>query len=299
MARIINYLNNRDLMKEIHKSKISYCSFTDPKYSEYDIIVTSIFEMQKMLASGEAVELRKERLAKLAVEIYAAQGQKVTADSIILPEDMITPHSVIFRLKTWDHIPLAVIVPRVVKAKKRAIITVDEPEINATEYDTPLPEVIAPSKKYVKVNFQPFQHWKLDENTNSLTCIGKSHWIGDIEKGEFCRTHGQINNNLAKMFMKLCERYASRFNWRSYTYVDEMKSTSLLQLSQIGLQFDESVSTNPFSYYTMCLQNSFTRVLNIEKKNQNIRDDILQANDLAPSFSRQNSDDYHVAGHDE
>jgi hypothetical protein len=29
-------------------------------------------------------------------------------------------------------------------------------------------------------------------------------------------------------------------------------------------------------------------VLNIEKKNQNIRDDILQENNLNPSFTRQN-----------
>jgi hypothetical protein len=94
---------------------------------------------------------------------------------------------------------------------------------------------------------------------------------------------------LATMFMKLCERYAMRSNWRGYTYNDEMRSQALLQLSQIGLQFDESKSANPFAYYTAAITNSFTRVLNIEKRNQNLRDDILEMNNLTPSYTRQNS----------
>ena len=98
-----------------------------------------------------------------------------------------------------------------------------------------------------------------------------------------------MTDTLALMFIKLCERYATRSNWRGYTYNDEMRGAALLQLSQIGLQFDESKSSNPFSYFTAALTNSFTRILNIEKKNQAIRDDILEANGLTPSFTRQMS----------
>jgi hypothetical protein len=61
----------------------------------------------------------------------------------------------------------------------------------------------------------------------------------------------------------------------------------LLQLSQIGLQFDESKSANPFAYYTAAITNSFTRILNLEKKHQSIRDDILQEAGQTPSFTRQ------------
>jgi hypothetical protein len=68
-----------------------------------------------------------------------------------------------------------------------------------------------------------------------------------------------------------------------------MRGQALLQLSQIGLQFDESKSQNPFAYYTAAITNSFTRILNIEKKMQNIRDDILEMNGLNPSWTRQNS----------
>ena len=139
-----------------------------------------------------------------------------------------------------------------------------------------------------KVNFPPFQHWKYNDS-EELVCVGKSHWKGDREHGEFSKDHGQMTRKLAHMFMKLCERYATRSNWRGYTYNEEMRGQALLQLSQIGLQFDEAKSQNPFAYYTAAITNSFTRVLNIEKKNQNIRDDILEMNGLNPSWTRQNS----------
>jgi hypothetical protein len=68
-----------------------------------------------------------------------------------------------------------------------------------------------------------------------------------------------------------------------------MRGQAILQLSQIGLQFDESKSENPFAYYTAAVTNSYTRILNIEKKSQNIRDDILEINGLSPSWTRQNA----------
>jgi hypothetical protein len=68
-----------------------------------------------------------------------------------------------------------------------------------------------------------------------------------------------------------------------------MRGQAILQLTQIGLQFDESKSNNPFAYYTAAVTNSFVRIINIEKRNQNIRDDILEMNGMNPSWSRQNS----------
>ena len=68
-----------------------------------------------------------------------------------------------------------------------------------------------------------------------------------------------------------------------------------MQLSQIGLQFDESKSENPFAYYTAAITNSFTRILNIEKKNQAIRDDLLEMHNMNPSFTRQNENERNTA----
>ena len=125
-----------------------------------------------------------------------------------------------------------------------------------------------------------------------MICVGKSHWKGTISKGKFSKDHGRITENLGRMFLKLSERYAQRSNWRGYTYVEEMKGQAILQLSQIGLQFDESKSENPFAYYTAAVTNSFTRILNIEKRNQNIRDDMLEDAGLTPSMTRQNQHEF-------
>jgi hypothetical protein len=40
------------------------------------------------------------------------------------------------------------------------------------------------------------------------------------------------------------------------------------------------------------MTNSFTRILNLEKKNQNIRDDLLEYEGLTPSTTRQNSEHF-------
>jgi hypothetical protein len=142
-----------------------------------------------------------------------------------------------------------------------------------------------------KVNFPPFQHWKFDKK-DQLVCVGKSHWVGDVNKGHFSKDHGQITDNLARMYIKLCERYATRGNVRGYTYNDEMKGQAILQLTQIGLQFDESKSDNPFAYFTAAVTNSFVRIINLEKRNQNIRDDLLEINGMNPSYTRTGEGDW-------
>ena len=52
---------------------------------------------------------------------------------------------------------------------------------------------------------------------------------------------------------------------------------------------------NPFAYYTAAVTNSFVRIINIEKRNQNIRDDILEMNDLTPSYTRQAQGEWEAA----
>jgi hypothetical protein len=125
--------------------------------------------------------------------------------------------------------------------------------------------------------------------------VGKSHWQGPLDTGKFNKDHGQITPTLARMFLKLCERYATRGNVRGYTYNDEMRGQAILQLTQIGLQFDESKSNNPFAYYTAAVTNSFVRVINIEKRNQSIRDDILEINGMNPSYSRTGAGEHAAA----
>ena len=274
-----NYLNNKDILKEIHKSKTTYCTYTAPEYADYDIILPDISELTAPNIL-EGRRLRAERLAKLAHEASISSGVKRKLDEFEIPLDSIKDSDVIFRVMTWEHIPLDD--AKTKKARMAALEIEDESDPLLVDFD----ENDTEHNKYVKVNFPPFQHFKLDEN-GKAQCIGKSHWKGDLDNGEFSKDHGKMTKTLANMYIKLCERYGTRSNWRGYTYNDEMRAQALLQLTYIGLRFDESKSQNPFAYYTAAVTNSFTRVLNIEKRNQNIRDDILEMNGLNPSYTRQ------------
>lgn len=303
--RRVNYLNNKDILKEIHKSKLTYCSFTSPEVTSYDAIVEDTTSITKSTIL-DAQEARAERLAKEEQELELAAGRKRKLDEFLKPVSEIPATDVVFRVMTWEHVPIDDVKQK--KADAKAQEEYDK-DLFETEYDEP--EFVAKgATKYVKVNFPPFKHYKVKEIPESdstflrlkdsrylikdmsnhyLNVVGISHWQGDIDSGTFSTDHGQMTPKLAHMFVKLCERYATRSNWRGYTYNDEMRSQALLQLSYIGLRFDESKSQNPFAYYTAAITNSFTRVLNIEKRNQNIRDDILEMNNFAPSYTRTNS----------
>lgn len=258
-----HYLSNKELLKEIHNSKMSYCWVKDDQYFHYDHIIDSLDEI-----TPELIQLAKEnRASRLQKNAYDAEvkawekgltGKKTKprAADFAVDVETISDTDVVFRLMTFEHVP----------AEKRKT----NPKTEADNYS--------------KCNFPPYKHIAIVDG--ELTEVARSHWQGGLDNGHFSVDHGKTNNRLASMYIKLCERYSMRGNWRGYTYVDEMRGQALLQLTQIGLQFNEAKSQNPFAYYTAAINNSFTRVLNLEKRGQNIRDDLLEQAGLDPSSTR-------------
>lgn len=255
-----NYLSNRELLKEIHKSKCSYCEFTEPKYHQYDIIVDSVEEIFDKRVQEEALANRNHRMATDNYHKASALYQEGELDE----KPKLAQHKrdmqevdhdyLVYRVYTYEHIPKD-------SNRKR------KPKREADHH--------------VRLNFIPFKHYIIEDG--EAVEVGRSHSLN----GEFSDTHGAITDKLARMCMLLVERYSQRSNWRGYSYVDEMMGQSLLQLSDMALKFNEAQSNNPFSYYTRVLQNSFTRVLNNEKKMQRAKDEILISRGQTPSFGRQ------------
>jgi hypothetical protein len=271
------YLNNRDILTQIHLSKNTYCSYKDPVNDhQYDIILPTVEKINQRTVA-EARRNRSDRIKK--------------ETGVVIDPKKIPNTDLVFRITCWEHIPMAPKkIPKSATTKKKKLD--DLFELDMAEEDPLLiipeePETGA-SAKYVRLPFPPFYHYRLDDKKQPYL-VGKSHWIGDLDTGEFCKDHGAVTRILATMYIKLCERYATRSNWRGYTYNEEMRGAALVQLSQIGLRFDESKSQNPFAYYTAAITNSITHVLNSEKKSQNIRDDMLEMNGLNPSWTRQNA----------
>ncbi len=109
---------------------------------------------------------------------------------------------------------------------------------------------------------------KIDEDIPTVDYKGRV-WCPETEYGSFmARRNGYI--------------YLT-----GNSYVDEMKCHALMHLSQVGLQFDESRSDNPFAFYTQIVKHCYTRVLNLEKRNQSVRDDLLIMSGVNPSYTRQ------------
>ncbi len=256
----INYLNNKDMLKEIHRSKTSFSEYIDPKYIDYDVIVENLEDIYLLETQEKGKIARAARMGVTAFEaalsniVSASKNDRPKLSEYKVKPDTISIDDLVFRVLTFEHIPLA---PGRKKNPK-------------TEAD-----------KYAKLNFFPYKHYVLENGIPKE--VGRSH----SKNGKFNLEIGSITPKLAKMFILMVNKYAQRGNWRNYTYLDEMKGQALLQLAQMGLQFDEYKSDNPFSYYTASVTNSFTRVLNLEKKNQDLRDDLLIDDGRSPSFSRQ------------
>ena len=254
----VNYLNNKDMLKEIHRSKNSFSEYIDPKYYDYDVIVNDINEIFLEETQEKGRISRAARLGAMAfanaVSTCTSPANKPKLSEHKVKPDTISNDILIYRVLTFEHIPFA-------PGRKKT------------------PKSVADS--HIKLNFAPFKHFIIEDGIAKE--VGRSH----SKNGKFNLEKGSITNTLAKMFILMVHKYGQRSNWRGYTYIDEMKGHALLQLSQMGLQFDESRSDNPFSYYTQSLQNSFTRVLNLEKRRQDLRDDLLIESGASPSFSRQ------------
>lgn len=362
-----NYLNNKDILKEIHKSKMSFCYIENPKYEQYDIVVDDVSEISTEFRIASAVldcdlpPIKKRTAPKKAKK--AAKGDEDIVDDLeeaegsivvqvrdvngtIKPGDWVsgtgirgfacrvtaidganitlshkqdcdpgtelTFHSTFAKarenranriqsdgyseaMQTYDSVEYK----NKPKQKEFAVeldeIKLEDIVFRVMTYEH-IPEEFGRKKnpkneadEKSKVNFPPFKQYAYQND--QLTEVVRSHWRGSLAEGEFDLNRGKITNKLGTMFLKLVERYSHRANWRGYSYVDEMRGQALVQLSQVGLQFNEAKSDNPFAYYTTAVMNSFTRVLNLEKQNQTIRDNLLIEHGHLPSYSRQMRDD--------
>jgi len=211
------YLNNKDMLKEIHQSKLSYCSAIDDAYTSFDIIVDSVEEI-----TPENIQAAKEnqasRLSSLGYEggisgWHDTDGTRTNkpkqADFRVDPSN-IPVEDLVFRVMTYSHIPEA-------PGRKR------NPKTEADLYN--------------RLNFPPFKHYAFIDN--EWREVLRSHWEGGIGNGNFCMDQGKLTPELARMMMKLVERYAMRGNWRGYCVDEETEA-----LTQRGWLNIDNITTD-------------------------------------------------------
>lgn len=98
---------------------------------------------------------------------------------------------------------------------------------------------------------------------------------------------GKLSDKLAKYLYMIAERYSYSSSFGGYSFRDDMVSFAVVNLCANWHKFDPEKSDNPFAFYTTAAYRSFLQYLADEKKQRDIRDQMLVEAGANPSFSYQ------------
>lgn len=75
---------------------------------------------------------------------------------------------------------------------------------------------------------------------------------------------------------KMAEGLSHRYNFRNYTYIDEMKSDAIYMACRAIKNFDPEKSTNAFGYFTFVMWRAMTSRIKAEKKEHETKMSLLK-----------------------
>lgn len=116
-----------------------------------------------------------------------------------------------------------------------------------------------------------------------------------LKELEISNKQGKMTNELTKMLMMLTHRFAMKGRFANYTYNEDMQAFALLTIVKVWRGFNAQKSDNPFAYFTQTIKHAFFQYDNMERKQRDIRDEILISHGESPSFSfldRNGHDDF-------
>ena len=98
---------------------------------------------------------------------------------------------------------------------------------------------------------------------------------------------GKLSPKLARYLQMIAERYSYHQWFAGYSFREDMVSFAVVNLCANWHKFDPTKSDNPFAFYTTAVYRSFLQYLADEKKQRDIRDELLVEAGANPSFSFQ------------
>jgi hypothetical protein len=289
------FLKNSNLIEEIHKSKISYCCSTDKRYENYDIICDSYRLITPNIIKQffDKNEDRNDIIIRVMTCEHVSPYITLKNGKINLQEIKMVPFKH-FLLKKDDF-------EKVFDDCGKNISLIEE----KNEKINSIKELVKDNKRSIRFNKlnkslqEPYKELnkkcldeikqlikdikKLSEEFSSnirkvMIEVLRSHWKGNtIESGEYCITHGNLTDGLVYMLMLLIDQFAKSGNWSGYSWLEDMKSSALVQLCDVVLKFEENKSNNPFAYLTQIASMKFTATLNSEKTQTKIKSWMLQS----------------------
>lgn len=153
-------------------------------------------------------------------------------DQLITSRTQMTDPSITYRLKTYEHIPVA----EFPNNKKRC----------------------SEARIHHQLSFIPFIHIRNNQ------IVLKSH---HLDEHTFSDRHGSITPGLARAYMLMIDNISRKGNWAGYgAWLEEMQSSTALHIIQNGLQFNQFKYDRPFTFLTQLIQMRFRYVLKMEKR---------------------------------
>lgn len=119
----------------------------------------------------------------------------------------------------------------------------------------------------------------------------RGHYVTNaqlLEEIQACKKNGnKLSGTLAKYLHMIAERYSFSSSFGGYSFREDMVSFAVVNLVTNWHKFDPAKSDNPFAFYTTAVYRSFLQYLADEKKQRDIRDELLVDAGANPSFSFQ------------
>lgn len=309
------FLKNSNLLEEMHKSKLTYCCYEKPEYGNYDIICKDYLLITPNILK-EFFDKHQDRNDVIVRVITAEHVLQYCKNGKVNLQEL--------RMKPFKHFLI----------KKEDFINVYEKNSENIDRISLLNEDISKmiekkkeDNRYIRLNKLdkdkqiPFKEdkkiveEKIKSDTNEIKSLSesfsksimstakevlRSHWKGKtIKTGHFDVSHGHLSDGLVHMIMMLVDQFAKSGNWSGYTYIDDMKGSALVHLCDVALKFEESESSNVFSYLTQVASNKFTATLNSEKYQRKIKSKMMQAVGYNPTFGEQVNEEFKNIYYDE
>lgn len=120
----------------------------------------------------------------------------------------------------------------------------------------------------------------------------KGHYVTNaqlLEEFHVSKAQGKLTDKMAKYLWMVAEKYSYHPWFAGYSFREDMVCTAVVNLVANWHKFnpDKSDNPNPFSYYTTACYRSFLSYLDSERKERDIRDELLIEAGAAPSFNYQ------------
>jgi hypothetical protein len=118
----------------------------------------------------------------------------------------------------------------------------------------------------------------------------RGHYVSNaqlLEEFHIAKAKGKLTDKMAKYLMLIAERYSYHPWFVNYSFREDLVNAAVVNLCANWHKFNPEKSDNPFSYYTTASYRSFLSYLDSERKERDIRDELLIEAGASPSFNYQ------------